>query len=383
MRALLTLHLWLGLASGLFFSVVCGSGFFLALHPRLEARLNRDLLVRPANGGPLAPEVLLGGLCDRDGWTALQIPAEPNGAWRLRRKGSSLYLDPFTGQKLGDLRPLLGNSYQQVEWVHRFLLFDRDVGRPVCGALALVYLAIMLSGGALWLSRCARNLPRGLSFRPGVGWKRLLYDAHLVLGGYALLPLFLMAFTGLWWTYREPYKAAAYALLDGTPPPAAIPRGKPSQAPRRLDLPLGQMLESLSAKFPQPGLVELDFPRAGQSTVTLRKTRSAGFWRLPVRDEVVFDVSSGHVVEVRPFAGKTRAEQVLSLMLAVHTGVAWGDASLVLYLLATLMGFTLPLTGSVMWWNRMRGQWKARRILAARRSVDPEGPADRGVGATL
>ena len=176
-----------------------------------------------------------------------------------------------------------------------------------------------------------------------------------------------MASTGLYWSYREPYKAVVYGVLDGSPAPPPKPSSKKDETtPRQTALPYAAMLARVTAEHPQPGLITIVFPKQGESTVSVSKTRSAGFWCLPIKDEWSFQSSTGDVVARKPFAGKTRAEKLLSLMLAIHTGAAWGNLTLVLWLLATCLGVTLPITGTIMWWNRMRGQWRARKILAQR-----------------
>jgi uncharacterized iron-regulated membrane protein len=242
-----------------------------------------------------------------------------------------------------------------------------EVGRPVTRVAALVYLSIFLSGIGLWLQKGSKNPARALSFRRGVSWKRAVYDAHLALGAYAVLLLLLMVGTGLYWSFREPYKALVYRVLDGTAaPPKAKSKESDDGKPRLTDLPYSAMLAAMNARFPEPGRVEITFPAEEASSVTVVKVRQAGFWRLPIKDEIAFDVASGEPLQVRPFSSKTRAEQFLSLILAIHTGEAWGAYSLVLWILATALGATLPLTGVVMWGNRMRGRWKSKRHASLR-----------------
>lgn len=367
-RVLFTVHLWLGLASGLLFTLVCLTGFFLALHPQLEARARSSAYSLP-QAASLAPEAIVGqaaayGLPDR-----IEIPDQAGAPWKLRTEQGNLYVNPHTGQVL---EPLWGQSYNWVKKLHRWLLLDSKVGRPITGAATLVFLVMMASGLGLWLNKCLRKPSRGLGFKRGVGWKRAGYDAHLVLGIYALIPLTLMAATGLWWSYREPVKAVIYWTLDGTPPPAAEEKPKEKkgeQPPREAHLPYAELIAIAREEFPSPhpGTLRIVLPRSGASTISLVKIREAGFWSPPIRDEVQVDRQTLEVVERYPFAAKTRAEKFISLIYDIHTGAVWGDLTLLVALLATLAGATLPLTGTLMWWNRMRGQRRARQILARRR----------------
>lgn len=362
-KAIFTLHLWLGLACGALFSLVCATGCLLAMHPILETQLNQNLIhLSPASTrAPIGPMLSAAASTTSAPFREVEIPAEADEAWvvRLEGKGPSLYLDPFLGKSLGSLDPRWAESFETLEHLHRWLLLDQKIGRPITGAAALVYLSLLLSGVCLWLSKCYRRPARGLWLKRGVGWKRLAYDAHLVLGVYAIVPLFLMASTGLYWSYRQPYKALVYRVLDGTAPPAAP--SKAEEAPVRLDLPYETILTTLAQEQPRPGLIKLAFPKVGANEVRVTKVRQAGFWRLPTRDEWTFDATTGEVLKRQPFLSKTRAEQFLSLIFEIHSGAAWGPVTLGIWVMAVLFGMTLPITGTVMWANRMRAQMRSRQ----------------------
>lgn len=372
-KAMFTLHLWLGMASGLLFTLVCCTGFFLGLQPRLEAYANRPLKGKANVQAPsLAPDQLLASAQNAatSPLDRLEIPDDESDAWRVRSKTGSLYIDPHSGDVYP---PLWGDSYNTIKKLHRWLLLDSKVGRPITGAAALVYLAILLSGACLWLSKCYKKPGRGLSFKRGTHWRRTLYDAHLVFGMYALIPLFIMASTGLWWSYREPYKAVVYNLLDGAGPPQQSPKKEKSDeeaTPTRLALPYPAILAQMESELPYSGTIRLQFPRLGAATLTVSKTRAPGFWCLPIKDELVFDANSGQLIDKKLFAGRSRAEKFTSLIFDIHAGNAWGGLTLILWLLATIAGATLPITGTFTWWNRMKSQRKSREILAKRRQRD-------------
>lgn len=377
--ALFTIHLWLGLASGLLFSLICATGFLIALHPVLEARFNREILLSQGetkSAEVRADEVLEQGLSSlKSAPRSLLVPAEPERAWILRGEDHRLYLDPATGQALGELPPFWEESYRTLVRLHRWLLLDSKVGRPITGAATIIYLVILTSGAGLWLSKCYRNLGRGLSFRKNVGWKRAAYDAHLVLGAYALLPLFLMSATGLYWSYREPYKAAVYALLDGATAPESTPKKKKKKGeepPRQTALPYQKILDRVNAELPYPGEIRFGFPQVGDKTIEVEKIRVAGAFCLPTRDELILNLETTEVISRKPFESLSRARKFLSQIYNLHTGAIGGDLTLVLYLLATAVGTSLPITGTIMWWNRQRGQRKAREILARRAKDKPK-----------
>ena len=374
---LFTLHLWLGLGSGLLFSIVCATGFLIALHPILEVRFNQEVLLVQQDPKSVLPsdEVIAQGLKElKSSPRSVLIPSEPERAWILRGQEHRVYLDPTSGKALGELPTFWEDSYRTLVRLHRWLLLDSEVGRPITGAATLIYLVILASGAGLWLNKCYRNLGRGLSFRRNVGWKRWTYDAHLVLGIYALLPLFLMSATGLYWSYREPYKAVVYAVLDGAPAPKVAKKEKKKKGeapPKQTDLPYQKILDTVNAELPYPGEIRFGFPNLDSSTIEVEKIRVAGPFQFPTRDELVLDVKTGAVVSKKPFDSMSRAEKLLSQIYNLHTGAFLGDLTLVLYLLATVVGTSLPITGTIMWWNRQRGLRKAKEIMAKRAKEKP------------
>ena len=355
----------MGLASGALFCLVCCTGFFLGLHPHLETYLRSSSVVQPTK---YSTEQLLGVALKHPSVDRIEIPSQSGSPWKLRTATGYSYLDPSTGEIL---KPLLGNSYNIVKKLHRWLLLESSTGRTITGIATLIYLMLMLSGFYLWCVKCYRNLARGLTFRRQSGWKRTLYDAHLVLGVYALLPLFIMASTGLYWSYREPYKAALYQLLDGDAPPLPVAKSKPqTKALPRTDLPYSQLLQVAQQELSAEGTLRLQLPTVGENKVTFSRIRTPGFWRFPIRDEVILDGGSGTVVTHKPFHQRSRAEKATMMMYDIHTGHAWGELTLVIWLIATLCGATLPISGTLMWWNRLKSQRKAQKILAKRRQTD-------------
>ena len=113
------------------------------------------------------------------------------------------------------------------------------------------------------------------------------------------------------------------------------------------------------------------FPNLDSSTIEVEKIRVAGPFQFPTRDELVLDVKTGAVVSRKPFDSMSRAEKLLSQIYNLHTGAFLGDLTLILYLLATVVGTSLPITGTIMWWNRQRGLRKAKEIMAKRAKEKP------------
>lgn len=368
-----TLHLWLGLAGGIVVTILCFTGFLLALHPPVQQWLNRDLAVSQGDSrSALTPEQLVRSILEAEDrkFNAIEFPAEENGTWKFREGRDTVYVDPYTGKNLGQARPLFQDGYRFVFRLHRWLLLDDSIGRPITGASTLIFLVITLSGLYLWFEKCRKNFTRGLTFKSGVGWKRLNYDAHLVFGIYTLVPVLVMACSGLFWSYNSTFKSVSYRLLDGTQAPAPPPREKKEKKEPELvtELPFQAVMETVQRELPYRGPFTVRLPEKGSDKIIVTKTPVSGFWQVPGRDELHLDIVTAQVMEKKLYADKTRAEKFLSIIKPIHVGTVWGNFTVAIYLSACLLATTLPLTGTVMWWNRLRAQRRADKTLKQRQA---------------
>ena len=370
-------HLWLGLASGIIVTILCLTGFLLALHPPIEQWINRDLMVREDIGDPIPADQLvektLKGSEVR--YTAIEVPALENGAWKFREGRDNTFVDPYTGENLGLSRPFVKDLYRTVFRLHRWLLLDDEIGRPITGAATVIFLIVTISGLVLWFDKCRKNYMKGLVLRRGVGWKRFNYDAHLVMGIYTLIPVIIMAASGLFWSYNDTFKAVSFRILDGTAAPAPKPR-EPKKEKKEdpelfTDLPYQAIVETVNKELPYSGPFTLRFPEKGKSEIVITKTPVARFWQVPARDELELDLS-GQVVKRKLYSEKTRAEKFLSVIKPIHVGTVWGNFTLVIYLVASFLATTLPLTGTIMWWNRIRAQRRSQKLLKERKARETQ-----------
>lgn len=362
---LFDLHLYLGLLSGVIVCLLCLTGTYLALQPLAEDWLNRDLIHRRSSEQPMPVAELIKSVADPDRkFSGLEVPYDQDRPWSLREGRRSTLVEPSTGEVLPKPKPLLEGSYRLSFRLHRWLLLDSSIGRPITGAATLIFILILLSGIVLWFQKTAKNRKRGLLLKRGVKWKRLNYDTHLVLGIYAALPLLVMALSGLFWSYRTPFVNATYRIFDGTSAPEKSKRSdSPSEEkPFIYDLPFSQAIEHMTSTFPENGHLRIDFPKEDESTFRVTKYRDASLGVLPIRDEVHFDITTGEPTQTILFRDKTRAERVLSLIKPIHTGEVNGTVSVLLYALCCLIGTSLPISGTIMWWNRTK---KGRRFSRA------------------
>lgn len=211
-RALFQIHLWTGLALGLYVFVVSVSGSAIVFRNELYTSLWPGPRVVAIGPHKLSHEEL------RDAalraypkykvswiWDARQPANQAVEIW-LDRKGhkKQRLFDPYTGRDLGESRPY---SIQFVGWLvdlHVNLLAGKT-GRVVNGVGALFVLALSLSGAILWWPG-VRGWRRGLIVRRASSWKRFNWELHSVAGLWTLPIVFMFGFVGVYAGFPEQFQ---------------------------------------------------------------------------------------------------------------------------------------------------------------------------------
>ena len=233
-RALFQLHLWLGLALGLYVVVLSLTGSVLVYRIELDrafasprAQLRSD--VAPMNAEQIRAAVARG----YPGWTITELyegryvarggprgsgrggrAADPTASVYLQRDGETKrrLFDPYTGVDLGDSFTRGQSSVLWMVRLHDELLM-RSAGRWWNGALSCAFTLIVLTGMIVWWPGVARST-RSLRLDTRSGWRRFNWDLHSVLG-FWLFPLMLIWGVSGWYLgIPEPLSALAERYSD-------------------------------------------------------------------------------------------------------------------------------------------------------------------------
>ena len=125
------------------------------------------------------------------------------------------------------IRPLWGawpEVYRFLMSVHRWLLDpSKTVGKLVVGICTVTFIVILISGLFIWLPRNWSKWRNHFKIEHRRGFTRFLFDSHRVIGVYALILLLLLSFTGLMWSF-EGYRKAVFSVVkvDKVPERVAI-----------------------------------------------------------------------------------------------------------------------------------------------------------------
>ncbi|QKG57848.1 PepSY domain-containing protein [Hymenobacter sp. BRD128] len=398
------LHLYLALVAGLVFFVQCLTGTVLvfeeeithALHPeryavavpvgqsrlalaQLASQFEQanpkssvlgfkvyadpartvELMYRDGNARPDGPRHKGGarGELGRD-------PAQSKrGTDRGRpERGSTAYLNPYTGQVLGLQTEKQLPVFKFAEDLHRRLLAG-EVGKALTGLSAIFILFITGTGLVLWWPKTRAILRGRLRIKWGASGKRLTHDLHVVLGFYCSLFLFGLAFTGVIMSYR--WATETLFTLTNSRPTAGLLAPVSARPSSRRQVAYDAALRTGQATYRTAEYWRVGAPKDSAAAITVSAPstlplRSAGL------DTLFADRRTGVALGQHLYTRQTAGAQLRRLAKPLHTGEIGGIWTKALVLVVTLCSLTFPVTGVLLWLNRTRKKsGKARRRTVA------------------
>jgi uncharacterized iron-regulated membrane protein len=209
-RALFQVHLWCGLAVGLYIIVISVTGSMVVFRPELYNLFWTGPRFVEMSGTRLTAAQLT-AVAERayPGYHVNQLweDKRPNVAveiWLMRGDSRQQRLfDPFTGADLAHSVPL---GIRVVTWIlelHDNLL-GGQTGRKVNGVGAILLAVLCVTGAVIWWPGI-RRWRRSLGVRWRAGWRRLNWDLHSALGFWTFLLVLMWAVTGIYLAFPQPF----------------------------------------------------------------------------------------------------------------------------------------------------------------------------------
>src|SRR5579871_703773 len=235
-RALFQVHLWMGIALGLYVVAisVTGSALFFrnAVMESTPGRkvvagsgrlLTKDELVEAAKRA--YPKYTVSSV-----WMGKEPGLEVEISLRRGEgKPRMRIFDPYTGRDLGEAVPYL---LQFISWsldLH-VNLFAGSTGRLVNGVFSILLTLVCLTGAVIWWPGI-KTWRRSLTINPRANWKRINWDLHSAIGFWAFAFVFMWAFTGVYLVFPHPFETFVhkFAPLDYYRPVSLL--SEPSSPP--------------------------------------------------------------------------------------------------------------------------------------------------------
>jgi len=283
-----------------------------------------------------------------------QMPVEILAANR-----SVYFVNRYSGKVEGPASPRVRNFFATVTALHRWFGLSaahHTAATAVKGVVALLFAFLLFSGSILWMpvSWKRSSLRRGMVPRLDGSGRARNYNWHKVTGFWTVLPLGIIAFTGLIMAY--PWANAQLFRLAGSPLP---PRGPENANARRHGVGMHASPTHLDEAFAEATRGVQDWQTAtlrlptGEKAMSFTVDRSEG-GHPDKREQVSVDARTLLVLHREPFTALSRGQRWRSWVRFAHTGEAggwWGES---LALMSACGAMLLSVTGVVLSFDRMR-----------------------------
>lgn len=361
------IHLWLGIASGLVLFVVCLTGTIYTFRQEVEEIFAPSLYKVEVTEGsvPLPTDELVQKIAKATGGQVLSIsiPQDVQKSYSVSvktsekdRRGTAYFVNQYTGEILGSQQGAVSSFFLTVMKLHRWLLIEGDTGKIIVGISTIIFIFLTLTGIVIWFPIKLKNWKQGLKVKTNANWKRVNHDLHNTLGFYSFLLLLIMGLTGLCWSfgwYKDGLSNIMGAEVFGARKEKPMSSTVPADPENARIMSISHYLAVTDDIFPYEGDYRISLPSTPEGSAGVSKSRN-GFFAIASYDRVQIDQYSGLPLKVDKFAEKPLNEQIVALIRPLHTGEVMGMFSKILYFLACLFATSLPVTGTLIWINKLK-----------------------------
>lgn len=365
------LHLWLGIGSGIILFIICLTGTVLTFEEEIKSVFSDEILVSP-KAETLSIEELTEALASEGEVISVSINPKDTKPYEFSvkttledRRGSLFFVNQYTGEYAKDVPNALDGFFMTMFKMHRWLLLDISIGRPLVGIATIIFLILSLTGIVLWFPNKKLKKLKWKQLKPGLKiawhakWKRINHDLHVTLGFYTAIFLLIMSLTGLFWSF-EWYKEAGSAVLGAEVFGArgGGPKIDSKLKKDELEVHFTAILEIIEQELPFKGTTVLQIPKNKKEIYRIRKYHDQDFLQTAT-DNLIID-RDGVVLSKEIFSEKPLNVQIANSIRAIHLGSIFGWFSKIIYFISCLIATSLPVTGVIIWLNKLKKNSKKK-----------------------
>lgn len=388
-----SIHLYLSLAAGLVIAIVCLTGAILVFEKEMqvffyperyyvEAGAQRTTLTQALTAlQQTAPDARISSVkvyADPErtvevaykkedpakNKSATDKPADgkaregkggPGKGGKEGGMGNQAFVHPYTAQIIGT-QSQRSPFFFSVFSLHRWLLAG-DTGKLIVGISTSFFLFILLTGIILWWPQNKKILKQRLTMKWNAGWKRLNHDWHIVLGFYTAIFLFAFAFTGLAWSFQW-FNDAIYWVTSSEnkrpePPKSLVQEGV---TPVSADM----VYKQATALLPGGEYYTISFPQETDASYSVTVMPADAIHERATH-QLFFDQYSGTQNGKLLYQERSLGQRVRTTFYPVHVGSIAGLPGRIIAFICCLAGFTFPITGVILWINRLNKKNKRQK----------------------
>jgi uncharacterized iron-regulated membrane protein len=221
-RAFFQIHLWSGIAVGLYILMISVTGSVLVYRNELYRAATPEPITLNGSGPQLSDAQLRQAAANLyPGYRVAKIvhlvtAGQAVDVWLSRGDEVKKRLfDPWTGRDLGDSVPLGIWLVSKLLDLHDNLLAGQ-AGRQVNGIGAFAVLVLAITGLVIWWPG-SKTWRRSLTLHRTVGWKRWIWHLHSMVGFWSLAFTVIFGVSGIYLVFPDAIQDFADRLQPPTP----------------------------------------------------------------------------------------------------------------------------------------------------------------------
>ncbi len=352
-------HEWAGVGVGLYFAMMGLTGSISVFLPELQNSLVAPTRTYAGN----TPRIALQSLQFRieQSLPSLRLQAvnlglaagQPDLFQEVASDGTvrEIVIDQYDGHILANRRKG-ATFYEWARDLHANLLSGR-IGRTVNGFGGILLLLTGLSGLVIWWPGRRHITRKAFRISAQKGWRRLSFDLHQLTGVLVVIPLCVLAMTGIYLAFPQFIDHAVTAVLGPKTRQLHVIRGQNKSVNSiteyaNLDIVL------LAAKHQLPGATTTRIlAPSKRNDCFIVRMRLPGDWRTEGENLVLLDAHSADIRGVQLGRELAPASRLVAGMASIHYGQFGGTGT---RFFTAIIGLACPLlyaTGVVIWWRRV------------------------------
>lgn len=369
------IHLWLGIASALTLFFICLSGTLYVFNKEVAQILEPEKY-SIEKGSTIFPleQLIANTAAETNGKvTRITYSDDPTAPYELQvssgkedKRGKTYFVNQYTNTVLGNSDGPSSDFMMTMFKMHRWLLFDTEIGRPIVGISTIIFIILSVSGLIIWLPKKIKgrkSFKAGLNIKFSAKWKRINHDLHNVLGFYSLIFLLIIALTGLSWSF-EWYKDGMSTVLNAEvfvgrnekKPTADIPNNA-------AQLSIDEIAKAAKKVFVYNGTTTISLPKKAEDLFEVTKKNALNLNKAST-DRTFINPYTASVIKTEYFADKSFGEKIAAQIKPIHTGEIYGLFSKIIYFIVCLIATSLPVTGLIIWINKLNKKPKRKKLIA-------------------
>ncbi|MDZ7878348.1 MAG: PepSY-associated TM helix domain-containing protein [Saprospiraceae bacterium] len=270
-------------------------------------------------------------------------------------KKEAYALNPYDASLIGRWN-LERDFMWYVEDMHK-TLFLGEVGKWIIAANVVIFLTMLLTGLYLWFPRKKNQRKTAFNLNLTGKWQLVNYSLHNTLGFYFLLPLFLIALTGIWWAVK-PVQKGVYAALGEK---MMEKKKKQSVFEENKVFTPQNAFQAVNDKYVGWNEAHINFAKNDKDIIKVNLKYPYAVYKKSNVFE--FDQYSGKIIHTELYADYKTGDKIKHANRDLHTGQNYGIVGKLIAFFASLFAATLPITGFMIWYHRKYKKSKKATIV--------------------